>query len=201
MALVEKTLVTAVFNTADKNQVIKSIKSAVDIAEEYYSGLQRKYNEKHEAAVIAQKEAEVKEYVLNKYKRHATRVRRYHEIMEEFLHKAMPRRYNESLSFIDFQFEPRAMGISSDCIIHPGDGIEAYERLYEAIKDMPYFKAARGVAIVITIDDSKSEIHSSFRPHAKLILSDELTKAYENEEHDFVAGVERFYENTKYFGD
>lgn len=201
MAFVEKTLVTAVFDTADKNQAVKSIKSAVEIAEEYYAGLQRKYNEKHEAMVIAQKEAEVKEYVQRKYKRPENRVRKYFEIMEEFLHKAMPQRYNESLSFIDFQFEPRAMGISSDCIIHPGDDIEAYERLYEAIKDMPYFKAAKGVAIVITIDDSKSEIHSSFRPHAKLVLSDELAKAYENEEQDFAVGVERFYENTTYFGD
>ena len=201
MAFVEKTLVSAVFNTADKNEAIKSIKSAVEIAEEYYAGLQRKYNEKHEAAVIAQKEEETKEYVINRYKRHATRVRKYNEIMEEFLAKPLMKRYNESLSFIDFQFDPRGMGISSDCIIHPGDGIEAYERLYEAIKDMPYFKAAKGVAIVITINDSNSEIHSSFRPHAKLILSDELTKAYEDEEHDFVAGVERFYENTKYFGD
>ena len=114
MAFVEKTLVTAVFDTADKNQAVKSIKSAVEIAEEYYAGLQRKYNEKHEAMVIAQKEAEVKEYVQRKYKRPENRVRKYFEIMEEFLHKAMPQRYNESLSFIDFKFEPRAMGISTD---------------------------------------------------------------------------------------
>lgn len=201
MAFVEKTLVTAVFNTADKNQAIKSIKSAVEIAEEYYSGLQRKYNEKHEAVVIAQKEAEVKEYVINKYKRHATRVRKYHEMMEEFLAKSLTKHYNESLSFIDFKFDPRAMGISTDCIIHPGDGIEAYERLYEAIKDMPYFKAAKGLSIVITTDDGQPEIHSCFRPHAKLILSEELTKAYEDAEHSLASGVAKFYENTTYFGD
>ena len=201
MALVEKTLVTAVFNTADKNQAIKSIKSAVEIAEEYYAGLQQKYNEKHEAAVVAQKEEETKEYVINKYKRHATRVRKYHEIMEEFLANPLMKRYNESLSFIDFQFNPRGMGISSDCIIHPGDGIEAYECLYEAIKDMPYFKAAKGLSIVITTDDSQPEIHSCFRPHAKLILSEELTKAYEDAEHNLASGVAKFYENTTYFGD
>ena len=201
MAFVETTLVTAIFNTADKNQAVKSIKSAVEIAEEYYSGLQRKYNEKHEASVIAQKEAEVKGYVVNKYKRRATRVRRYHEIMEEFLAKSLIKRYNESLCFIDFKFDPRAMGISTDCIIHPGDGIEAYDRLYEAIKDMPYFKAAKGVAIVITTDDSQPEIHSCFRPHAKLILSEELTKAYENEQHGLASDVAKFYENTTYFGD
>lgn len=201
MAFVEKTLVTAVFNTADKNQAIKSIKSAVEIAEEYYAGLQRKYNEKHEAAVVAQKEEETKEYVINKYKRHATRVRKYHEIMEEFLANPLMKRYNESLSFIDFQFNPHGMGISSDCIIHPGDGIEAYERLYEAIKDMPYFKAAKGVSIVITIDDSNSEIHSSFRPHAKLMLPEALEKQYHDEERGLARDVERFYENTTYFGD
>lgn len=201
MAFVEKTLVTAVFNTADKNQAIKSIKSAVEIAEEYYAGLQRQYNEKHKALVIARKEEEVKEYVQKKYKRPANRVRKYNEMMEEFLAKPLTNYYNESLCYIDFQFDPRAMGISSDCIIHPGDDIEAYECLYEAIKDMPYFKAAKGVAIVITTNDRNSEIHSSFRPHAKLILSEELTKAYENEQHGLASDVAKFYENTTYFGD
>lgn len=203
MAFVEKILASVKFNPADKEQVIADIKSVVEVAEAYYAGLQRDYNEKRYVEEIHKKEEELKAYVQHRYKRPTTRVRKYTELMGEFLTKTENNHeyYTESLSFIDFQFDPRGMGISENCIIHPGDGVEAYEKLYEEIKDMPYFKVCHGLSIVITTNDARGEIHSSFRPHAKLILSEELEKAYKDEEAGLAADIARFYENTTYFGD
>ena len=57
------------------------------------------------------------------------------------------------------------------------------------------------MSIVITIDTDEKYLNSHFRPHAKLILPDDVQKEYDAAAKSFVEDVTHFYENTTYWGD
>jgi hypothetical protein len=109
--------------------------------------------------------------------------------------------HDESIEFVDYQFDPRAMGIPSVCIVDTQADRAAYEAMYEMVKDNDYFKHATGLSIVITIDTDEKYINSHFRPHAKLVLPEDLEKQYIDAENSLAEGVARFYDGCTHFGD
>ena len=98
-----------------------------------------------------------------------------------------------SISYFDFDVEPWKNGISGNCILSYDNLTEnAMIRCFNEIKDNKYFKAAKGWVL--------EDNHNS-RPQIKLILNDELTKQFEEDEESLCRAIDNFYRGCTYFGD
>jgi hypothetical protein len=204
MAFVDYTLATAMFDPFNKEEAVTAIMEAVQTAENIYAKAARDYNEDALFEARNHKYAQVYEYADKKYKRQTNRDRYIDKEMKAWEALPMNRKFwahRETISFVDYQFEPHAIGISSNCVVHTNAERSAYEAMYEEVKNNEYFKQATGLSIVITIDTDEKYINSHFRPHAKLVLPTYLEKEYTEAKHGLADDVARFYDGCTYFGD
>jgi hypothetical protein len=204
MAFVDYTLATAMFDPSNKEEAVTAIMEAVKCADKIYAEVARDYNDKALFEARNRKYAQVYEYADKKYKRQANRDKYIDKEMKAWEALPMYRKFwphDESIEFVDYQFDPRAMGIPSVCIVDTQADRAAYEAMYEMVKDNDYFKHATGLSIVITIDTDEKYINSHFRPHAKLVLPEDLEKQYIDAENSLAEGVARFYDGCTHFGD
>ena len=204
MAFVDYTLATAMFDPSNKEETVTAIMEAVKSADAIYADAADKYNKETLFEARNCKYAQVYEYADKKYKRQANRDKYIDKEMKAWEALPMHRKFwthNESIGYVDYQFDPRAMGIPSVCIVDTQADHVAYETMYEEVKDNEYFKQATGLSIVITIDTNEKYINSHFRPHAKLVLPAELEKKYIAAKRGLADDVARFYEGCTHFGD
>ena len=204
MAFVDYTLATAIFNPSNKEEVVTAIMEAVKSADVIYAEAANKYNEEAAAKAREREIERIRIYANNHYKRQSNRDKYFEKKLAEWDAQPMWRRFwphDESIGFVDYQFDPRAMGIPSVCIVDAQADRAAYETMYEMVKDNEYFKQATGLSIVITIDTDEKYINSHFRPHAKLVLPADLEKQYIKAEESLAEDVAHFYEGCTYFGD
>lgn len=204
MAFVDYTLATAMFDPFNKEEAVTAIMEAVQTAENIYAKAARDYNEEALFEARNHKYAQVYEYADKKYKRQTNRDKYIDKEMKAWEALPMNRKFwahHETISFVDYQFEPHAIGISSNCVVHTNAGRSVYEAMYEEVKNNEYFKQAIGLSIVITIDTDEKYINSHFRPHAKLVLSADNEKEYAEAEAKLTENVANFYSGCKYWGD
>ena len=204
MAFVDYTLATAMFNPSNKEEVVTAIMEAVKSADAIYAEAASKYNEEASAKAREREIERIRIYANDHYKRQTNRDKYIDKEMKAWEALPMYRKFwshNESIGYVDYQFDPRAMGIPSVCIVDTKADRDAYETMYEMIKDNEYFKQATGLSIVITIDTDEKYITSHFRPHAKLVLPAKIEKQYTDAERSLTEDVARFYEGCTYFGD
>ena len=155
MAFVDYTLATAMFNPSNKEEAVTAIMEAVKSADAIYAEAANKYNEEALFEARNRKYAQVYEYADKKYKRQTNRDKYIDKEMKAWEALPMYRKFwsrKYSIEFVDYQFDPRAMGIPSVCIVDTDADRTAYETMYEMVKDNEYFKQATGLSIVITID-------------------------------------------------
>lgn len=204
MAFVDYTLATAMFEPSNKEEAVTAIMEAVKSADAIYAEAADKYNKETLFEARNRKYAQVYEYADNKYKRQANRDKYIDKEMKAWEALPMHRKFwthNESIGYVDYQFDPRAMGISSVCIVNANADRAAYETMYEEVKNNEYFKQATGLSIVITIDTKEKYINSHFRPHAKLVLPADIDKQYIDAARGLAKDVARFYDGCTHFGD
>lgn len=204
MAFVDYTLTTAMFDPSNKEESVTAIMEAVKSADAIYAEAANKYNEEAAAKARERELERIRIYANNHYKRQSNRDKYFEKKLAEWDASPMWHRFwphNESIGYVDYQFDPRAMGIPSVCIVDTQADREAYEAMYEMVKDNKYFKQATGLSIVITIDTKEKYINSHFRPQAKLILPADLEKKYIAAERGLAEDVARFYDGCTYFGD
>ena len=204
MAFVEHTLATVNFDPANKEQAVHQIMWAASLADSIYAEQARAYNAEEEIKAREREIERLREYANNRYKRQSNRDNYFEKELAAWEALPMYRRFwphNESIEFVDYQFDPRAIGIPSTCIVNTDATQDAYERMYEEVKDNKYFKQATGLSIVITIDTDEKYLNSHFRPHAKLILPEAVQQEYDAAAKSLVEDVTHFYENTTYWGD
>ena len=204
MAFVEHTLATVSFDPANKEQAVHQIMWAVSLADSIYAEQARAYNAEEEIKARERAIIRLRAAADKKYKRQSNRDKYFEKELAAW--EALPTyrkfwSHKETIYFVDYQFDPRAIGIPSTCIVNTDAAQDAYERMYEDVKDNKYFKQATGLSIVITIDTDEKYIKSHFRPHAKLILPEDVQQEYDAAAKSLVEDVTHFYENTTYWGD
>lgn len=207
MALfIEFALSTIDFDINNREEVVNAMMTIVDQAEKRYSLVQKEYNKKLYEKVEAQKFKEFREEADKKYKRQKNKDAYYNKLVNQFLSKPLEMRYwgrPESLSFIDFSFNPSYSLEVREFVVNfdKNNNRETFEKIYDYYKDREYFKDAKGMSIIINIDENDSYIKSHFRPFAKLKLSKELQNQYMQEQYSFAEKMDNFRKETNYFGD
>lgn len=204
MAFVDYTLATAMFDPSNKEEAVTAIMEAVKWADKIYAEEASKYNEEASAKAREREIERIRIYANDHYKRQSNRDKYFEKKLSEWDAQPMYRRFwphDESIEFVDYQFDPRAMGIPSVCIVDTHADRAAYEDMYEIVKNNDYFKQAAGLSIVITIDTDEEYINSHFRPRAKLVLPANLEKQYIDAENSLAEAVARFYDGCTHFGD
>lgn len=204
MAFVDYTLATAMFDPSNKEEAVTAIMEAVTSADSIYAEQARAYNAEEEIKARERAIIQLRAAADKKYKRQSNRDKYFEKELAAWEALPMYRKFwshKETIYFVDYQFDPRAIGIPSTCIVNTDAAQDAYERMYEDVKDNKYFKQANGLSIVITIDTDEKYLNSHFRPHAKLILPEDVQKEYDAAAKSLVEDVTHFYENTTYWGD
>ena len=204
MAFVDYTLATAMFDPSNKEEAVTAIMEAVTSADSIYAEQARAYNAEEEIKARERAIIQLRAAADKKYKRQSNRDKYFEKELAAWNALPMHRKFwlrKETINFVDYQFNPYAMGISYNCIVNTNATQEAYEKMYDEVKDNEYFKQATGLSIVITIDTDEKYLNSHFRPQAKLILPADLEKEYIAAQRGLVEDVTHFYEGCTYFGD
>ena len=139
MAFVDYTLATTMFDPSNKEEAVTAIMEAVKWADKIYAAEASKYNEEALFEARNHKYTQVQEYADKKYKRQTNRDKYIDKEMKAWEALPMHRKFwthNESIGYVDYQFDPRAMGIPSVCVVNIKADRAAYEAMYEMIKDI-----------------------------------------------------------------
>ena len=201
MDYIKKTLVSRQSTPQTCEEFIKAIREDYKKAKNIYDALvESEYKSKCECDYINKKTLAVEDinkYVNNRFKNQKTKESWINKLLIEW--EKTYRCYIRKDEFSSFVWNIKPWSSTGGSIINDNTNDDTLKYIYNYSKDNEFFKSSNGWRVVIETTEN-SNIYCD-RPVIMLNLDNDMCIKWKEYEEKLSRNIERFYENTNYWGD